>query len=163
MSMLTLWLAGSIGFILAELVLPGQVAIGLGMGGLVVALGLWLGLIEAWPAAVLVWLAAAAPAVLIMRAVFCRFMPGETVRAVTDEDAPYLGRVVQVVEAIEPGKEGRVAFGDTTWPAISAEGRLEPGMAARLLMRDGLSWVVKPIVDPAPPDPKAPATRQGTP
>lgn len=161
--MLTLWFFASVLFIAAELVVPGQVAMGLGMGGLVVSLGLWLGLIESWPSAIVVWLFAAPPFVLAMRAVFHRFMPGEIETVSTDEDAPLMGRVVMVVDVNETGTEGRVAFGDSSWPAISAEGRLEPGLPAQLLMRDGLYWVVKPIrtaetASPGRTDPMEPPT-----
>lgn len=151
MDMLSLWLGGSVLFILAELVLPGQVAVGLGIAGLIVSAGLWLGLIDGWLGAIVVWFLAAPPAVLAMRAAFSRFMPGEQQVQSTDEDEVWLGRIVMVVETIEPGKEGRVAFGDTTWSAISSEGRLEPGTSVRLLMRDGLSWVVKPVADAETP------------
>jgi len=155
MDISTIWLSASLLLCLAELVLPGQVAFGLGLSGLLVTLLLSVGLFSSWPAAAAVWLAASIPVVLMLRAIFSWMAPGDTAVQSTDEDGALEGRVVEVVETIEPTGEGRVAFGGSSWPAISLKGRLAAGLPARLMIRAGLVWVVKPVDSQDPPEPPA--------
>lgn len=145
MNLSTFWLCTSLLLCLAELLLPGQIALGLGLSGLAVTLLLWTGIITTGPVAVVLSLAASIPIVLGLRACLEWMLPGDAVVQSTDEDAALEGQVVQVVETIEPGGEGRVAFGDSSWPAMSLKERLVAGQPARLLMRSGLVWVVKPV------------------
>ncbi|MEI8397122.1 MAG: NfeD family protein [Rhodospirillaceae bacterium] len=161
MDISTVWLGASLLICLAELALPGQVAIGIGLSGLLVTLLLWFGILDTWPVAALASLVGSIPIILMARAFFSWMMPGDTAVHSTDEDGALEGRRVKVVETIEPGGEGRVAFGDSTWPAITLKERLVAGLSARLLVRAGLVWVVKPI----PPDdlPGSPADDQPDP
>lgn len=145
MDLSAIWLGSSLLLCLAEFVLPGQFALGLGLSGLLVALLIWVGLVTTWPVATVVWLLVSVPVVLLTRAFFSWMMPGDTAVQSTDEDGALEGQVVQVVEAIAPGREGRVAFGDSTWPAMSLKARLAAGMSARLMMRSGLVWIVQPL------------------
>ncbi len=142
MDLLSTWLTTSLILCLAELILPGQVALGVGLSGLLVTALMWVGLTTSWRAAALISLVLSIPVVLILR-LFCAWlMPGDTAVQSTDEDGALEGQVVRVVETIEPGHDGRVAFGDSTWPAMSNKDRLEAGQFARLHMRVGLVWVV---------------------
>ncbi len=145
MDLSAIWLCVSLLLCLAELVLPGQVSLGLGLSGLLVSLLLWAGIASTWPVAALATLVLSIPIVLMVRAFCSWLMPGDTAVQSTDEDGALEGQVVRVVETIEPGRDGRVAFGDSSWPAMSNQERLEAGQLARLHMRAGLVWVVVPV------------------
>ncbi|MEI6986934.1 MAG: NfeD family protein [Rhodospirillaceae bacterium] len=155
MNNLAIWLSASLLLCMAEIVVPGQVTFGLGVSGLLVTLLLWTGLVSTWPTALVVWLVASVPTILVLRLFFAWIMPGDIAVQTTDEDSALEGQVVQVVETIEPAGEGRVAFGGSTWPAISLKERLVAGLSARLMVRTGLVWVVKPVQNEYPPEPQA--------
>ncbi len=143
--MVEAWLTGGVVLCLLEVIVPGQVLIGLGSAAILVGGAVWLGLVEGVLSALTLWFIGSMALTVAIRGAVARLMPGDASEDSTDEDADVAGRVVEVVETIEPGRPGRVRFGETSWPAICFDGRLEAGLSARLLMRDGLCWVVAPL------------------
>lgn len=145
--MLETFLIGGVVLIVLEMVLPGGVVAPLGLAGLVVAALVWLGVADGWLAALTVWFVLSLVLVMVGRMVFQRFMPGEEERGSTDEDAELFDQVVDVVETIEKGREGRVSLRESSWRAICYETTLQAGAKARIFYRDGLRLVVTPVTD----------------
>ena len=145
--MLTLWIIAGIVLIVLEFAVPGMVLVFLGAGALLVAVLVWLGLIESWTAAVTTWFVSSIVLLAGLRSFFYRFMPGEEEEgASTDEDADAYGEVVDVAETITPDAPGRIRYRGTTWDAACYDNTLEAGSKARIVYRDNLVWVVEPDI-----------------
>ena len=142
--MLITWIVAGAVLIVLELIVPGMVLVFLGAAALLVALFVWLGLIQTWMAAITTWFIASLVLLLVLRSFFQRFMSGDFERQSTNEDFAAYGEVVDVVEAIGPDKEGRVRYRGTTWQAICYDHTLEAGTKAQIVCRDNLIWIVEP-------------------
>ena len=127
-----------------ELVVPGAVLVFLGAGALLVALLVWLGLIQTWVASTTTWFIASLVFLLVLRSLFQRFISGDTEKQSTDEDLDAYGQVVDVVEAISPGEEGRIRYRGTTWQAVCHDQTLAAGTKAQIICRENLIWTVEP-------------------
>jgi membrane protein implicated in regulation of membrane protease activity len=143
--MLITWIITGAVLILAELIVPGLVLVFLGAGAFVVALLVWLGVIESWVTAFLTWFISSLFMLLVLRSLFQRLMPGEARRQSADEDLDAYGEEVDVVETITPEKEGRISYRGTTWKAACYEKTIEAGGKARIVYRENLIWVVEPV------------------
>ncbi len=130
--------------IVLELIVPGMVLVFLGAGALLVALLVWLGLVQTWVASITTWFIASLVLLLVLRSFFQRFMSGDAETQSTDEDFDTYGKVVDVVEAIGPDKEGRIRYRGTTWQAACYDNTLEAGTKAQIVCRENLIWVVEP-------------------
>lgn len=145
--MLTYWVVGGIVLLVAEIVVPGMVLGFLGAAALLVALLLWLGVIEGLAPALTTWFIGSIVMLVALRGLFQRLMPGDTEVHSTDEDLDAQGAVVEVAETIPKGEKGRIRYRGTTWAATCYERTLEAGGQARLVTRDGIGWVVEPLED----------------
>ncbi len=145
--MLTYWIVGGIALLVAEIVVPGMVLGFLGAAALLVAALLGLGAIDGLVAALTTWFIGSIVMLVALRGLFQRLMPGDTDVTSTDEDLDAFGTVVEVAETIPRGERGRIRFRGTTWAATCYERTLEPGSRARLVTRDGITWVVEPFED----------------
>lgn len=143
--MIWFWLVLGILLIILELVLPGAVVVFLGLGALLVALALYLGLVEGWLSAFTLWFISSLLLIIVLRSILQRYLPeGEAEVQSTDEDLDAYGAVVEVAEAMSPEQAGRIRFRGTTWPAICYECALSPGEKAKIIHRENLLWVVEP-------------------
>ena len=142
--MLTTWIVAGAVLIVLELIVPGMVLVFLGAGALLVALLVWLGLIQTWVASITTWFIASLVFLLVLRSLFQRFISGDTEKQSTDEDLDAYGQVVDVVEAIAPGEEGRIRYRGTTWQAVCYDHTLEAGTKAQIICRENLIWTVEP-------------------
>ena len=138
------WL--SLGLILAvsEFVVPGFVIIFFGAGAIVTGVLklLWSGLPDSL--ALLVFTLSSLGALLLFRTTW---VGGKVIRDGNtkdegDVDESCVGRKVSVVEAIAPGKAGKVELNGANWTAESDES-LETGAAAVVTERHGLTLIVK--------------------
>ncbi len=143
--MLTYWIVGGVILLAAEIIVPGMVLGFLGAAALLVALALWLGLIEGLVQALTSWFIGSIVMLVALRGLFQRMMPGDEAVQSTDEDLDAFGTVVEVAETIPEGEQGRIRFRGTTWVATCYERTLEPGSRAKLVTREGITWVVEPI------------------
>ncbi len=152
-SMLKFWLFGGVALVGLELIVPGGVLAPLGLGALLIALLVWLGVIDHWIPAFTLWFIASLGFILLVRFAMNRILPGEEDRAPTDEDAAAFDRIVQVTETITKDGIGRIEFQGSSWSARCYETTLRAGEKAKLFYRDGLTWVVTPVGDDlsAPP------------
>lgn len=142
--MLTTWIVAGAVLIVLELIVPGMVLVFLGVGALLVAFLVWLGLVQTWVASITIWFIASLVLLLVLRGFFQRFMSGEAETQSTDEDFDAYGEVVDVVEAIGPKKEGRIRYRGTTWQAACYDNTLEAGTKAQIVCRENLLWIVEP-------------------
>ena len=138
------WL--SLGLILAvsEFVVPGFVIIFFGAGALVTGVLklLWSGLPDSL--ALLVFTLSSLGALLLFRKTWAggKVIRDGNTKDEGDVDESCVGRKVSVVEAIAPGKAGKVELNGANWTAESDES-LETGAAAVVTERHGLTLIVK--------------------
>lgn len=143
--MLTYWVAGGLILMLLEFVIPGGVVAFLGLGALAVAGLIYFGQIDHWITAFTAWFITSLLFLLVLRGFFQKLLPGEEELGSTDEDADAAGHLVEVVETISKGQQGRVSYLDSTWPATCHEQTLRAGTKARLVSRENVVWVVEPL------------------
>ena len=143
--MLTTWIVAGVVLIVLELIVPGMVLVFLGAGALLVALLVWLGLVQTWVASITTWFIASLVLLLVLRGFLQRFISGDAETQSTDEEFDIYGKVVDVVEAIGPDKEGRIRYRGTTWQAACYDNTLEAGTKAQIVCRENLIWVVQPV------------------
>lgn len=140
-----IWLAAGVALLASEFVVPTLTALFFGAAALVVAGLRFAGLLESHTASLILWAVASIAAVLLLRRTLQGWVEPEKSRGSISEDARAYGSVVEVVVTVTPdGRDGRVRFDGTSWPAISRRGTLLPGSRARLIHRDNLAWVVEP-------------------
>ena len=138
------WL--SLGLLLAvsEFVVPGFVIIFFGAGAFVTGLVklLWSGLPHSL--ALLLFALFSLGSLLIFRRTWVggKVLRDGNTKNEGDVDETCIGRKVSVVEAIAPGKAGKVELNGANWTA-EAEESLEAGAVAVVTERRGLTLVVK--------------------
>ena len=138
------WL--SLGLILAvsEFVVPGFVIIFFGAGAIVTGVLklLWSGLPDSL--ALLVFTLSSLGALLLFRKTWAggKVIRDGNTKDEGDVDESCVGRKVSVVEAIAPGRAGKVELNGANWTAESDES-LETGAAAVVTERHGLTLIVK--------------------
>ena len=142
--MLTTWIVAGVVLIALELIAPGMVLVFLGAGALLVALLVWLGLIETWVTSITTWFIASLGLLLALRGLFQRYMSGDAQSQSTDEDFDAYGETVEVVEATGPDQEGRIRYRGSTWPAACYDQTLQAGTRAQIVCRENLVWIVEP-------------------
>ncbi len=144
------WL--SLGLILAvsEFVVPGFVIIFFGAGAIVTGVVklLFNGLPDS--VALLIFILSSLSSLFLFRKFFRKSVAsGKVIRGgnteeTGDVDESCVGRKVSVVEAIAPGKAGKVELNGSNWTAESQE-TLAPGDTAVVTARNGLTLVVKAL------------------
>jgi len=150
---LTYWIVGGIVLTLLEIIIPGMVLVFLGIGALIVAGLIWLGIVDGWIPALTTWFVVSLALLLVVRGLFQRMMPGDETWRSTNEDIDAFGQVVKVAETINKGEQGRIRFRGTTWPATCYEQTLEAGSQATLVYRENVVWIVEAL-DDAPGEPE---------
>lgn len=143
--MLWFWLGAGALLMLLELVLPGAVVVFLGLGAWVVALAVYLGFVDTWMSSFTLWFISSLVLLFTLRSLGQKYLSGDSERRSTDEDLDAFGTVVDVVEGMKSGEEGRIKFRGTTWKAVCYETDLEPGARAKIVYRENLVWVLEPV------------------
>jgi len=131
--------------IAAEFFIPGLVVVFIGLGAWVTALGVSFHWIETGEGALGVFLASSTALLLIIRSMLARFLPSDRTVSETDEVKQALHSLVEVIEEIPAGGEGRVAFRGTTWGARFPSGSLETarvGEKVEIFGQDNFTWIV---------------------
>lgn len=139
-----IWVIAGGALVLLELVLPGGIAIFLGLSALMTGGALKLGYISGLMGSLITWFIASIILLLFLRTYFMKHFEGDSSIQNVDEDQDYEGSIVEVVEDIQPHKEGRVIFRGVTWQARSEEEILK-GSKAVILSRDGNIWIIKSL------------------
>jgi membrane protein implicated in regulation of membrane protease activity len=143
-----LWLLGGIIILASELLLPGLVAMFLGLGAMVVALLRWLDLIDSLAYSFTAWFVSSLAFIIFLRSTLQRCVPSETSFTPLEEDTDLFGAVAEVVETVSPShSDGRISFRGTTWPATSDAAEIPTGGKVTILFRENLGWRVQPSDD----------------
>lgn len=140
-----LWLGIGLVLIFLESVVPGLVISFFGVGALLVAGAVGAGWVQTPVTAMALWVGATLGLTLGLRPLLLRWMPPDRRRRSIDEGLAAYGTEVEVLETIRAdAPPGRIRFQGTTWPASCVEGEIPAGSTARLIMKDGIGWVVEP-------------------
>lgn len=140
-----IFLIGGTLLLFFEVVVPGGVALFLGLGGIVVAALRFIGLLTDPLTAVVAWALLSAGLTVALRPVALRYFGGDSITGITDENAETMGQTVKVIQPISADEPGRVRFRGADWDARTLEGKLPEGAEARIVYRDNLTWVVEPV------------------
>ncbi len=140
-----IWLVAGLIFIVAELIIPGLIVVFFGLAALIVSASLYLGFISEWISAFTMWFISSFLLIFILRSLFRRFMQGDMEKQNTYENLDVFGAVVEVIEKIEPEKNGRIRFRGTIWTAKCYDNVLLPGAKAEIVFREDIDWVVEAI------------------
>jgi len=140
-----IFFVGGLLMLLLEVFVPGGVALFLGLGGVVVAVLRFVGLLTDPLTAIVAWATLSAGLTIALRPIALRYFGGSASIGITDEDAETMGQTVVVVEPVHEDTPGRVRFRGANWDARTLEGSLPKGAKARIVYRDNLTWVVEPV------------------
>ena len=144
MKMYLAWVILGAILITAETIVPGGIVVFLGTSAVIVGLLVYFGVITNVVTAFITWFIISIISMLFLRSLFMKYFEGETSIDNVNEDEDILGKIVEVSELIEPHKEGRIRFGDSTWIARSDD-TLTTDDKAVITGRDGNKFIVKAI------------------
>lgn len=136
--MQAIWIVAGIVLIILELIVPGTVLVFLGAGALLVALLIWLGLVQAWVTSLTTWFIASLVLLLVLRSFFQRYLTGDEEKQSVEEDAEAYG---EVVEDIGPDNEGLVTITSALRPLL---GSLRLPSSLCILPASGVSYRFSP-------------------
>jgi membrane protein implicated in regulation of membrane protease activity len=141
-----IWLGLGIILVIAEFLLPGLVAIFVGMGALAVSLAMQQGWISTLPEQLILFFISSLFFLFTLRFLILRFVPTETRKANIDLDDEVMGQIVEVVESIPVQGVGRVKHSDSTWKARSnSQQEISVGEKCKIIGRENITWLVEKI------------------
>jgi len=141
-----IFLIGGILLMATEWLIPSGVAVILGIGGLVVGLTRFLGLLDDPITATLAWVIISALLAVVSLPVMKKYFGGESSSKFADEDYEAMDQIVDVVEPIdEHSNKGRIRFQGSSWQARSLDGDIPTGTQVRIKYRDNTTWIVEPV------------------
>lgn len=141
----SIWLTCGIILMALELIIPGGVVVFIGLSSVLTG-GLWyLGIVNTWSTALVVFFILTMILVLAFRGVTQRLVGGDATIANTDEDLDIYGQVAKVVETIGPGqKSGRIEFQGTQWDALGNGEEIVSGQQVKIICHENIAIVVEP-------------------
>lgn len=139
-----IWIISGIVMILLELLIPGGIVSFLGISALIVGLGVYFDFFDSIVTALTTWFITSLILIVTLRSVFMKYFEGDSIIQDVDEDKDSIGAIVEVVEEVEPYKEGRVRYRETTWIARSDE-HFDIGAKARIINREGNIYIIKAL------------------
>jgi len=133
-----------IALVISEFILPGLVAVFVGLGSLTVAAAIHFSLIDGLIAQVCLWFASSLFYLLTLRLLIMHFYPSDVDKKEIISDMDYLGKEAEVIEDIPINGSGRVLFSQSTWAARTEEKeRINKGEKVVITARENLTLVVK--------------------
>ena len=139
-----LWFIAGLVMILLEFVAPGVIIVFFGIGAWIVAMGMWIGLIDSVPAQCMTFVISSLVLLFALRRYVTSWFVGGSSNAGADIEDEFVGKTVRVVRAIGGGEDtGKVELKGAEWNARCSE-ELLPGRFATVVKRDGLELTVKP-------------------
>lgn len=142
-----LWFLLGLVLILSELVLPGFVIIFFGIGAWITALGMLIGVADAFNAQLILFLLSSILSLILFRKHGKKYFQGRVSHTLDDVAAldDVRGERALVIEDIVPSTlSGRVEFHGTHWKAI-ADQEIKKGAPVEILERHDLTLKVKPL------------------
>ena len=141
-----LFFAGGITLMILETILPGGVALFLGISGVGVGILRFLGFLSDPVSATAVWLLSSIGLTIAIRPFIKKYFKPETFFKYADEDYEAMDQVVEVIQEInDKDNSGRIRFDGVSWNARSTEGRVEPGKKVVIRYRENTTWIVEPL------------------
>ena len=141
---LTIWFIAGLVLILLEFVVPGVILVFFGVAAWVVALGMWLGVIESLSVQCAVFWISSLLMIFLLRRFVTSWFVGRTLNNGANVDDEFVGKKVIVVQAIGGGDDiGKVELKGAQWSA-SCNIPLDIGSHATIIERDGINLTVKP-------------------
>lgn len=137
-----IWFLIGLGLIIAEFVVPGVILVFLGVAAWVVAILDWCG-VESFTIQLWVFGLVSIALVAFARRYVKSWFRGSETTAEGGVDEEFVGKVVAVLEAIEPGDFGRVELKGAHWKAFSAVA-IPKGAKAVVIARDNITLEVEP-------------------
>lgn len=142
--MFQFWLGFGLLLILAEMLLPGLVAVFVGMGALTVAALMHFHIVNGLIAQLLVWFFSSTVYIFTLRLLVMKYYPTDIEKQNVDEDQMIVGRIALVTETIPEGGLGRISCGETTWKARSETDEAIPeGRKVKIKRRENITYFVE--------------------
>ena len=138
------WALVGIIFIFIEFFIPGLVIAFFGVGALVTALTTWIGLSPSLPLQLLVFIVSSILFLVLLRKYLKRVFFGDEKSGVdTPNFTVDIGKIVPVVEFIQPGEVGgKVRYQGALWSA-RADVPIPPGESVKIIGCDNITLLVK--------------------
>lgn len=138
------WLGIGAVLMLLELIIPGGIVFFLGSACIIVAAAIYLDLVTSWIGALTLFFISSLVLIITLRALFSRFIEGDSTIANTNEILDEVDEIVEVLETIGPAdKVGTVKFRGTAWRALGGGQEIPAGSMARIVSRENISLLVK--------------------
>ena len=140
-----MWLILGLVFMFMEFVIPGVILVFFGLGGIVTAIGFWLGLLPSLTSQLICFCVTTVVSLFLLRRYFSKFLKGKVSRNQEfDNSEEFLGKKARVSIEIIPGDDsGRVDFDGSEWKATSDQ-RIEVGSMVRIVKMNNITFAVEP-------------------
>jgi inner membrane protein len=132
-----IWAAIGLALVITEMVVPTFFIIFIGVGALIVAGTTLLGFTGSFTTQLLVFAISSTILMLSLRGRLKKRLSAK------EMEPDYLGQLATVTETILPGREGKVSYRGSTWPAV-AEADIQKDATVIIIGREGLCLKVKP-------------------
>jgi len=139
-----IWIVAGIVVALAELIIPGLIALFVGGGAVVTGILIAAGWLQDLTSQILCWLVVSLALFFLFREQIRKRFPSLERREAMTEDQVMLGKIVEVIEEIAPGKPGRVHLHQSSWKAVS-DHAISVGKKVRIIRRDHMHLTVEPV------------------
>ncbi len=141
-----IWIILGIVFIFFEFFIPGLVIAFFGVGALITALTTWIKLTTSLTSQLLVFILSSVLFLVFLRKYVKSTFLGKTKGAESERNFNIeIGKIVPVVEFIQPGEVGgKVRYMGTTWSATASE-PIAPGESVEIIGNDGLTLIVEKV------------------
>lgn len=138
-----IWVVGGILLALLEIVVPGLVSLFLGLGAVVTGILIACGWLQDLVTQIFAWVLISLGLFLLFRGQVYKYFPALEKKEALSEDDIMLGKIVEVVEAIEPENPGRVHVHQSSWKAVAGQS-IGVGKRVRIVKRDQMTLTVEP-------------------
>jgi len=140
-----LWSLLGLLLIAAEMFIPGFVIFFFGSGAIITGFLTVLipGLSSNFALQGIIWILSSVFSFTFFRKKFSKIFRGTVLNKDIDTD---LGHTVKVIEAITPGKPGRVRYQGTSWKAISYTESFKPGTMVDIVKEENLTFIVSETI-----------------
>lgn len=134
------WTVVGLVLLIAELVAVSFILCFIGLGALVVALTVWLGLTPSFSSQLIVFTVSSLLMMVLLRKTARKLFAGQA-----DAQPDYMGQKVPVIGAIPPGGEGTIQYRGSDWIAFSDSAQTIPeGAVVQIEAVEGIRVKVKP-------------------
>lgn len=136
-----IWFLIGLVLIIAELVVPGVILVFIGVAAWIVAILDWCG-VESFSIQMWVFGLVSIGLVVFARRYVKDWFRGSETTAEGHVDEEFVGKIVTVIESIEPGDFGKVELKGAQWKAFS-DVSLAAGSKAEVIARDNITLQVR--------------------